>query len=133
MHRTERKENTMNSKLPTVLDKFWGRVYSDSEARALVLRNTPEVSQILRENAPQFSRNEYCYLPVGAMGKAVAVVAAFLNARGIKKGDRVSICGWNSPSWVITDLAIQSLGGVTAPIFPTTTEAGRPHIMNNAG
>ena len=40
---------------------------------------------------------------------------------GIRKGDMVAIFSTSRPEWVIADLAIQSLGGVTVPVYPTQT------------
>jgi long-chain acyl-CoA synthetase len=123
----------MTDILPTVLQKFWTRAFNNPEPRALVVRSTEEVQAQLTLAMPVWTHKEYQSMNWGSTGKAVATVAAFLKSRGFKKGDRASICAWNSPAWVITDLAIQTLGGITAPIFPTTNDAGIQYILKNAG
>lgn len=66
-------------------------------------------------------------------GHLVAEIMAYLNANGFHKGDRVAILAWNSPEWVWTDLAVQSLGGVTVPIYPNTSSEGACDIILDSG
>lgn len=42
-----------------------------------------------------------------------------LGVLGVKAGDRVAILSDSRPEWVMADLAILTLGGVTVPIYPT--------------
>jgi acyl-CoA synthetase (AMP-forming)/AMP-acid ligase II len=48
--------------------------------------------------------------------RAVATLAAALNARGIIKGDRVAIAMRNRPQWPIALMAIASLGAIAVPL-----------------
>lgn len=54
---------------------------------------------------------------------AVDAFAAFLLDRGILPGDRVLIFSENRPEWGIADLAIQSVGAWSVPLYPTLTPA----------
>ncbi len=49
----------------------------------------------------------------------VNAVARGLMALGISVGDRVAILSENRPEWVIADLAIQTVGGITVPLYST--------------
>ncbi len=47
--------------------------------------------------------------------EVMALAQAMLNL-GFKQGDRVLLISENRPEWVITDLALQLIGGVTVPV-----------------
>ncbi len=63
----------------------------------------------------------------------VETFAFGLAALGLKRGDRVAIIAENRPEWVISDLAIVSLGAVDVPIYPTMTAKQIEFIFNDAG
>lgn len=52
---------------------------------------------------------------------------------GIHKGDRVGIVSENRIEWIITDLALASLGAISVPIFPITTAKQEEYIFKNCG
>jgi len=54
----------------------------------------------------------------------VAAFSAFLLDRQINPCDRILILSENRPEWGMVDLAIQSVGGWTVPIYPTLTAEG---------
>lgn len=55
-----------------------------------------------------------------------------LSDLGIKKNDKVAIYGENSAEWLITDLAVLSLGGITVPIYATNTAEQAKYIVDDA-
>ena len=55
-------------------------------------------------------------LNYGQMYEKVQILANFLMANGLKKGDHVALAGKNSPEWAITYLAILCASGVVIPI-----------------
>ncbi|MFH1752578.1 MAG: long-chain fatty acid--CoA ligase [Candidatus Omnitrophota bacterium] len=57
---------------------------------------------------------------------------AFLDL-GLRIGDRVAIISENRPEWAYTDLAILLCGGVTVPIYPTSSTKEIEHILNDSG
>lgn len=63
----------------------------------------------------------------------VETFAYGLASLGVKRGDRVAIIAENRAEWVISDLAIVSLGGVDVPIYPTMTARQIEFIFNDAG
>jgi long-chain acyl-CoA synthetase len=50
-----------------------------------------------------------------ALGR-VRRVAAYLQSRGVRHGDRVALAGKNSPEWAVAYLAILFAGGVVVPL-----------------
>lgn len=51
---------------------------------------------------------------------------------GLKKGDRVALISENRPEWVVSDIAIHTLGGVDVPVYPTLTAKQIEFIFNDA-
>jgi len=56
-----------------------------------------------------------------------------LTAIGIERGDRIAILSESRPEWITADLAAQTLGAVTAPVYSTLTAAQVRYIVNDAG
>lgn len=46
--------------------------------------------------------------------------------------DKIAIISNNRPEWVVTDLAVQQLGAVLTPIYPTTNPVELEFILNDA-
>jgi long-chain acyl-CoA synthetase len=57
----------------------------------------------------------------GELGERVRSVAAGLIALGLQPGDRVALMASTSLEWTLADLAILSAGGVTVPIYETSS------------
>jgi len=64
--------------------------------------------------------------------QAVLRVAAWLESKGIKPGDRVGILGHNCPEWFIADFAILRLGAITVPAYFTDPSEAISYVFNNA-
>ena len=56
-----------------------------------------------------------------------------LEAVGVNTGDRVAILSDSSPDWVITDLAVLSVGAVTVPVYPTLPADQVGYILAHSG
>lgn len=52
---------------------------------------------------------------------------------GINEGDKVAIISGNRPEWNMIDMAIQQVGAVTVPIYPTLSKEDYCTIINNSG
>jgi long-chain acyl-CoA synthetase len=52
---------------------------------------------------------------------------------GIREGDRVAICSYHGPDWVIADLAVLSLGAIVVPIYNTLSTPSVRHILRDSG
>ena len=64
--------------------------------------------------------------------RLVFKTANALRNAGISEHDKVAIYSDNSAEWIITDLAILSLGAVTVPIYATNNEAQSEYILNES-
>ncbi|NLA21478.1 MAG: AMP-binding protein, partial [Candidatus Marinimicrobia bacterium] len=53
------------------------------------------------------------------LGEIVKAVALVLDSWGIRKGDRVAILSENREEWIMSDMANQSMGAISVPIYPT--------------
>ncbi len=51
---------------------------------------------------------------------------------GFKRNEKVAIISGNRPEWNFIDLAVQILGGVTVPIYPTITVEDFVYIFNDS-
>ncbi|KPA12601.1 AMP-dependent synthetase and ligase domain protein [Candidatus Magnetomorum sp. HK-1] len=58
-------------------------------------------------------------------------LSAGLIINGIKKNDCVAIFAQNRPRWIFSDLAIQGTGGISVPIYPTSTPDQVTYILND--
>lgn len=57
---------------------------------------------------------------------------AFLQKKGISKGDKVALWGTNSPQWAIAYLAITSMGAIVVPVLPETLPGDVVNILNHS-
>lgn len=56
-----------------------------------------------------------------------------LRKAGMEKGDKIAIISPNRPEWNFTDFAMQQLGVVSVPMYPTITERDYRFIFEDAG
>lgn len=74
----------------------------------------------------------YCDMCYGETGKLMARISAWLQQRGIGRGDRVAILSENSINWALADLAIISMGAISVAIYPTLTPKDVHYILDNS-
>lgn len=79
------------------------------------------------------SGGSYKSISYSELAQRVELFANGLAALGVKRGDRISIISENRPEWVISDLAMVSLGAVNVPVYPTLTAKQNEFIFNDAG
>jgi len=63
--------------------------------------------------------------------KANAVSRGFLGL-GIKPGDKIALISNNRSEWNICDIAIQQVGAIGVPVYPTISEDDYEYIFNDA-
>lgn len=125
--------------MSTVVQKFWARVFSSPNQPALLVRNTNTEPMIVTAAggmppaAVVVTPPPYLEVSHYSAGMAVASLTAFLHKNGFKRGDRVAIMAWNCPEWVLADIAIQSLGGVTVPVYPHSTPEQVNYVLRDSG
>jgi long-chain acyl-CoA synthetase len=69
----------------------------------------------------------------GETRRMVLAEAAALIRAGVRAGDHVVLIAENRLEWPVSDLAIQSIGGITVPIYATTPPAVAQGIATDAG
>lgn len=121
----------MTTHTQTLIHRFWSHVFDKPRSPAIVLKarggfHADTVNPFAGGNgnliAIEWQRS----------GQAVACIMAYLRKSGFKSGDRVAILAWNCPEWVWADMAIQSLGGITVPIYPHSSADQVNFIVQNA-
>jgi long-chain acyl-CoA synthetase len=78
-------------------------------------------------------RGRYRSMTYGDLRAAVERVAAHLGVMGIGRGDKVAICAYHGPEWVIADLATLTLGAIVVPIYPTLSPVSIAAILRDSG
>jgi long-chain acyl-CoA synthetase len=58
--------------------------------------------------------------------------ARALIASGVRRGDRITILGFNRPEWVILDVATMAIGGAPAGIYTTSSPEEVQYIAHHA-
>lgn len=124
----------------SLLGSFWSHVFTNPDGKAVVLKNPFANSPpIVVAGGPPMGTGAHVIFPPAlahvtweSAGQAVATIMAYLRQNGFQKGDRAAILGWNSPEWVWADLAIQSLGGVTIPIYPHSAAEQVNYVLTDS-
>jgi long-chain acyl-CoA synthetase len=81
-----------------------------------------------------YKRNgQWVYMTYDELRKKVESFALGLLNLGIKAGDRIGLVSENRIEWIISDLAITSIGAVDVPLFPTLTPKQEEFIFNDCG
>jgi len=65
-------------------------------------------------------------------GEEVERVAAALLASGLARQDNVAVLGENRPEWLYCHLGIQSAGGATCGIYPTSAPEQIKYLLNHS-
>ena len=76
---------------------------------------------------------EYKPLSWGDTAARVTPLARGLLALGVKPGDRVMLVSENRPAWLVSEIAIMSVGAITVPAYTTNTEDDHLHILRDSG
>jgi len=133
------------SKNNPLVRQFWSHVFTTPDKIAVLAKNeAPEPSSadlVLMSagypgagpvwvNTEQPSHRGITWRECGLI---VAEIMCFLEKQGFKQHDRAAILAWNRPEWVWTDLAIQSLGGTSVPIYPNSATDQVTYILGDSG
>src|SRR5262245_38509038 len=101
---------------PTIVQAFRDQVHEHGDAIAMRRRGS--------DGWETLTWDDY--------GQGVAEVLAGLAERGAGPGDRVAILSANRVEWHLADLATLSLGGVTVPIYQTSSPTQVAYVLGNA-
>ena len=64
--------------------------------------------------------------------KMTDTISQGLIGLGVQKGDRVALVSNNCPQWNMVDFAVQQIGAILVPIYPTARQSDYEHIMRHA-
>jgi len=107
------------------------------------VRDFKHIDQDIRANVKRFGDQKIIFQKNSKSGNwegiswnkmlsQVESLASSLLTFGIEKGSNVAIFSQNSPNWIISDIAIMSLGAVTVPIYATNSSKEASYIINDA-
>ena len=76
---------------------------------------------------------KFHYYSTEELVEAVNAVSRGLLKLGVKKGDKVALVAHrNRPEWVIMDIGVQQIGGISIPIYPTISPKEYQYILDEA-
>ena len=98
------------------------------------------VPDMLRSKAAKFQERpalryryegKFITLTYGAFYERVLMVARGLKKLRVKPGETVAILSENRAGWVMADMGILSIGGLTVPIYPSNTPEQVQYVLNH--
>jgi long-chain acyl-CoA synthetase len=102
--------------IQTIVDRFWERVRSHPEKRALRYK----------------AGGTWQDITWGGYGAEVKRAGKALLANGFGHGDKMSLLSLNRPEWHIADLACLSVGGATAPVYVTNSPEQVAYVVGHS-
>jgi len=99
------------------------------------------VPDMLKRNTANFQERpalkyrqegKFITLTYGAFYERVLMAARGLKKCGMKPGQTVAILSENRAGWVMADMGILSIGGVTVPIYPSNTPEQIQYVLNHS-
>ncbi|SMF14760.1 AMP-dependent synthetase/ligase [Pseudobacteriovorax antillogorgiicola] len=106
-----------------------------SEARFLPQIFFERAHHLARERAFHYCRprdRKWVDMTWRKYREEVCILAGWLRSKGVKKGDKIALLSGNRPEWLITDMAIMSLGAVTVPVYATASQNDVTYIMEHS-
>ncbi|MDI9527090.1 MAG: long-chain fatty acid--CoA ligase [Pseudomonadota bacterium] len=76
--------------------------------------------------------DDFRTLTWGETRRQVLELASGLLALGIRRGDKAAIFSESRPRWVIADQAIQAVGGVEVPLYPTLSKDELAYMISDS-
>ena len=132
----------MSKNSDTLVRRFWSHVFNTPDRTAVLVTNeSPQKPHTIVAPAAPYggipatvTLEKPSHRPVSwkECGYIVAEIMLYLQEKGFKRGDRAAILSWNCPEWVWVDLAIQTLGGITVPIYPNSASEQVGYIVQNS-
>ena len=75
----------------------------------------------------------YTALSWATVASKVTALSRCLLFQGIQPGDRVVLISENRPEWLISELAILSIGAIAVPTYTTNTQDDHRHVLHDSG
>ena len=96
------------------------------------LVGTIEKSILKNWDDPCFSDYGGATYSYGGVAASILKIHELFKSFGIKKGDKIALCGRNSSNWAITYLATVTYGAVIVPILVDFSPEEIAHIVNHS-
>jgi long-chain acyl-CoA synthetase len=77
-------------------------------------------------------RNSWLSRTFKESGRKILSIAGALRSIGVKKGDKVAVISQTRSEWLLSDLAIQSCGAITVPIYPNISPETASFILKDS-
>lgn len=65
-------------------------------------------------------------------GRQIRSIATYLKKLGVEPGDKVALISKNCDGWIMTDLAIAMVGGVSVPLYPTLSASEMNYVLKHS-
>ncbi len=69
---------------------------------------------------------------VNQLGAGLLSIGASANDMTVEKRDKIAVISKNRPEWLMLDLAIQQIGAILVPVYPTMSASELEFIFNDA-
>ena len=88
----------------------------------------------LKNNWEKSCFSDYGSDPVtfGKVAEKIKEMHAVFSSLGIKKGDKIALCGKNSTNWAVTYLSVVTYGAVVVPLLNDFTAEEIHHLVNHS-
>ncbi len=83
-----------------------------------------------------WGRQDGAYVPSTwseAKDDVIALANGLITTMGVTPGERVMIVSENRPEFLIADVAVKAVGGITVPTYTTNTAVNHMHIIDDSG
>lgn len=71
-------------------------------------------------------------LTYGDMARRIAMMHLLFESVGLKPGDKIALCGKDSPEWVVVYMSVVTYGAVIVPILADFNPVDITHIVNHS-
>jgi long-chain acyl-CoA synthetase len=77
-------------------------------------------------------KGQWYHTTWGEAGRQVRSMATYLKKLGVGPGDKVAIISKNCDCWIMADLAIAMVGGVSVPLYPTLSASEMKYVLEHS-
>jgi len=123
---------------PVLADTTLPRMFEDSAARnvdrpAQAYKGGVYARTLTPSVVPPAPEGGFATLSYGEMRDLVRNLAAGFRDLGVGPDDRVALFAHTRLEWAVSDFGVLAAGGVVVTIYPTTTESGTRHLLDDSG
>lgn len=104
------------------------------DAVAYQLENFPKNDMLVTKKSGQWAKlsTHQIQQDINLLSAGLLQLGVSANDFSVEAADKIAIIANSCPEWLITDMAVQQLGAILVPIYPTTNENELAFILNEA-